>query len=143
MDNTTLKELLHKCMSIDSLTQILSKNYDTHDFNIDMVNDGELDEFRATLNSELFNMYINVDEISQETKAIKKYALGITDPTDNEANVIRYDNEEHHNDKKTVQEQNPPHHKHIGKDERVLGSNGKVEDILKDIEEKIKNIEEQ
>ena len=140
MEHTSLQELIHKCMEQESLADELSNKYDTIQDNITLINDDILDELRVTVLSENFNFYINIDEIDQQTKSIKKYALGVTNPQENEANVIRYDNEPHHNNKPSVKKQNPPHHKHLGKEQRVLGSSGSIDEILDGIAKQIEDL---
>ena len=140
MEHTSLQELIHKCMEQESLADELSNKYDIIQDNITLTNDDILDELRVTVLSENFNFYINIDEIDQQTKNIKKYALGLTNPQEDEINVIRYDNEPHHNDKPSVKKQNPPHHKHIGREQRVLGSSGNIDEILDGIAREIENL---
>ena len=125
-------------MKIEELADSLAREYELNIFNAEMMDDGVLEEFRSVVGASEFNFYINIDELYEDKKTIKKYALGITDPEENEANVIRYDNEVHHNDNPKVQENNPPHHKHIGKDERVFGSSGSIDEIFEGIKEKLK-----
>jgi len=140
LEHTSLQELLHRCMEQESLADELSNKYTSIQDNISLVNDDILSELRVTVLSKDFNFYINIDEIDKQTKNIKKYALGVTNPKENEANVIRYDNEPHHNDKPSVKKQNPPHHKHIGKNNRVHGSSGNIDEILDGIAREIENL---
>ena len=140
MEQTSLQELIHRCMEQESLAAGLSNKYDTIQNNITLINDDILDELRVTVLSENFNFYINIDEIDQQTKNIRKYALGVTNPQENEANVIRYDNEPHHNDKPSVKTQNPPHHKHLANEQRVVGSSGNIEEILNGIAREIETL---
>ncbi len=122
MENSTLNELIHACMEIEKLSNISHDYGDLMD-DISLLDEGVLEEF---------SFFINISEISQNIKTIKKYAVGVINS--NNENHIRFDNVDHHNENPKVKEINPPHHKHIGKDEKVFGFSGKLEDMISDIE---------
>jgi len=137
LENTKIDELMFSCMEIEKLTEI-SLDYDFIMDNISLIDDDILDEFRYSKDFKSFNFYVNIQEFSDKKK-IKKYAVGIVNS--NQENIIRYDNVPHHNSNKKVKEKNPPHHKHIGKDEQVDGFSGNIKDMQSELDEILKKLD--
>lgn len=129
-------------MDIEEIATTISSEYDSILDDISLVNDGILDEFRRTFPFKDFHFYINIDEIDDETNHIRKYAVGMTTMQQAHENIIRFDNEDHHNEHRKVKAINPPHHKHIGKNEDVFGSTGEIDMILTEISKEISKIKE-
>jgi len=128
MYNTTLKTLVEKLATINKLEEVINKDYSSILNSIEIAEDYGVD-FRHTLEMDDEDFYINVKKIDEKTKRIKNYAVGINSRS-KKINQLRHDDEDHHNDKKQVKEVNPPHHKHLGKDEIVKGFSGNVNDMI-------------
>lgn len=136
MENSKIDELMLSCMEIEKLADV-SLDYDFIMDTISLIDDDILDEFRYTKEFKLFNFYVNIQKFSK-TKHIEKYAIGLVN--NNQENIIRYDNVPHHNENKKVQEKNPPHHKHIGVDENVVGFSGSIEEMQLGLDEILKKL---
>lgn len=130
MYKSNIKRLINKLSTIEQLEQPIVDTYDIILEGIENAEDYSID-FRHTLKLEKEDVYINIEEIDKKTKMIKQYALGIKDRI-KRINKLRHDNKNHHNEKKIVKGMNPPHHKHIGKDETLKGFSGNIDDLVDD-----------
>ena len=141
MYNSKIENLIERLAEIDAISEQVGMNYNDFQDAIDLINDDMMDEFSYTfsLEDKKHHLYVNIEKICTETKQIRKYALGIQE-IEERANVLRYDDAPHHNEVRKIKELNPPHHKHIGKEERVEPSSGDLDDIISGLEEKLEYI---
>lgn len=141
MYNSKIEDLIDRLSGIDTISEQVGMNYGDFQDAIDSIDDGVLDEFRHvfTLEDKKHHFYFNVEEICESTKKIKKYAIGIQE-IEERANLLRYDDAPHHNEIRKIKELSPPHHKHIGKDERVEPSSGNIDDIFNGLREKLESL---
>lgn len=133
MQDSNIEDVVHAFMEIDAFAKSIATNYEEIKDSIEALKDGLIDEFRFSDTLEDMRwFYINIQKIDEITKQVREYAVGVSD--EKKDNIVRYDNKPHHNDIKSVKENNPPHHKHIGKDEDVYGFDGKLETMKKELE---------
>lgn len=84
--------------------------------------------FKETLDIDNKDFYVQVHETHIDTKKIKFYAVGIEEQG---KNIVRYDNRDDKHSNLT----HPPHHKHIGKDEKVKSFDGNIDTLIKELED--------
>ncbi len=130
MYSSNIKTLINKLEKIGKLREPISATY------LDIINNIEIAQcydmdFRHTLKLDDEDFFINKKAIDKKTKLIRSYAVGIND-RNTKANRLRHDDEDHHDDKKSVKEINPPHHKHKGSEEMVRGFSGDIDDLIND-----------
>lgn len=131
MLSSKIEDLLYRLMDTPVIGDIVSNDYDRH-----MDSARQLHAFKeprvniiAWIDDDTA-FYANIEELCAEAETIKKYALGIENT---DGNIIRYDNADHH--KKLS---NPPHHKHIGIDEKVYDFDGTIDTMIKELSEYFK-----
>lgn len=132
MNESTIKDLIHKLMDIDCLSENIATNY------ADISDKADIAETLPTLFKEtldIFNQsfYIQVHETFEDTKKIKFYAVGIEEQG---KNILRYDNRDDNHPNLT----HPPHHKHIGETERVKSFDGNIDTLIKELDEFYENM---
>lgn len=130
MYNSNIKKLIKKLSTIEKLEGPINDSYSEILEGIQLAEDYDID-FRHTLELDEDDFFINIKEIDEKTKNIKNYAVGLNCKL-KAVNKLRHDDENHHNDKEVVKKESPPHHKHEGKNERVKGSSGDIDDLIDD-----------
>lgn len=138
MQNSNVTELIYKFSEkIAVLSEFIAIEHETIVDKIELLEEYEID-FRHTFKLDKYDFYINIDELYQQTKNIKKYAIGLVD-NQTKSNKLLFDNEEHHNNVKVVKEINPPHHQHLGTNEMLKGSDGQVDTIVESFKKRLEN----
>lgn len=127
-----MADVINSLGEISSLSTSVAYDYSEMSDKIELSEDFGV-EFRHMFEIENNHVYCNIDEVDIDTKLIKKYAIGVT-CSQTKNNHIRYDDSPGHNHMSTVKNANPPHHKHIGKNERIEGFSGELSDVIKGIE---------
>lgn len=133
MRNSTLKDLTHRLMEIEKLSEI------AEDYEYYIESASEMESFGSpafrigvTLDDD-HSFYANIEAIEEELKTIRKYAVGIEK---NGTNVVRFDNAHPH-----ANLTNPPHHVHNYVDEkRVSSFDGNIDTMIKEIIIKLNNL---
>jgi len=112
MQNSNISTLINKFSEeIEQISEKIAYDYEELMTKINIIEEYDID-FRHTFGLEKLDLFINIDSLD-DLKKIKNYAIGLVD-NNTKKNIIRFDNEPHHNDKPSVKKTNPPHHKHIG-----------------------------
>lgn len=118
---------MHELMRLKELSGPYSETYEEMQDEIDVSEDLGI-AFRKTVDIKGHDIYVHIHELEEETKHIMKYAVGIEKEG---KNFVRYDNAKDHHDGLIYD----PHHKHIGHDETVADFDGKIDTLIKELEE--------
>lgn len=130
MYESNIKKLITKLSTINKLEDPINNSYQEILEGIEIAEDYDID-FTFTLSLTEDDFFINIKEIDEKSKNIRKYAIGLKDRK-KVINKLRHDDVNHHNDNANVKKFNPPHHKHEGEEEIVKGFSGNIDDLVED-----------
>lgn len=114
-------------MEIDTIAQAYTTTYEETMDEVSISEDFSI-AFRKTVDINGHDVYVHIHELEEETKHIKKYAIGIEKDG---KNMVRYDNAKDHHDGLVYD----PHHQHIGEDEKVFDFDGRLNTLVNELEE--------